>query len=76
MNGAIHVETGSQLLVFECQALQHTRDRDPMLFEEHAGTMLQFMWRADLHGVAQFVTDCLGAYNVPDPERGQASHQP
>ena len=24
--------------------------------------MMQFMWQADLHGVAQLVTDCLHAY--------------
>lgn len=33
------------------------------------GTMVHFMWQADLFGVAQFVTDCLDAYYIPDPKR-------
>ena len=46
------------------------------LFGEHAGTMIQFMWQADLHGVAKYVTDCLGVYYDADPDRGRASDQP
>ena len=26
------------------------------------------MWQADMHGVAKFVTDCLGVYNSTDPK--------
>ena len=63
-------------LVFECRGLQHIRDRYPGLFGHHAETMIQFMWQADLHGVAKFVTDCLGVYNDTDPDRGRASDQP
>ncbi len=49
-------------LVFECRGLQHIRDRYPGLFGHHAGTMIQYMWQADLHGFAKFVTDCLAIY--------------
>ena len=63
-------------LVFECRGLQHIRDRYPGLFGHHAETMIQFMWQADLHGVAKFVTDCLGVYYDTDPDRGRASDQP
>ena len=28
----------------------------------HASTMIHFMWQADLHGVAMFITECLGVY--------------
>ncbi len=38
--------------------------------------MIQFMWQANLHGVAKFVTDCLGVYYDTDPDRGRASDQP
>jgi len=38
--------------------------------------MVQFMWQADMHGVAKFVTDCLGVYSSTDPEGVQASDQP
>ena len=37
--------------VFECQGLHHIRDKYPGLFEQR--TMVQFMWQADLHGVAK-----------------------
>ena len=32
--------------------------------------MVQVMWQADMHGVANFVTDCLpvGVYSSTDPE--------
>ena len=63
-------------LVFECRGLQRIRDRYPGLFGHHAETMIQFMWQADLHGVAKFVTDCLGVYYDTDPDRGRASDQP
>ena len=61
--------------MLESQALQHKRDRNRRLYGQHAGKMVQFMWQADLHGVAHFVTDCLDAVVlntivVPDPERG------
>ena len=36
----------------------------------------QFMWQADLYGVARFITYCLGVYYDTDPSRGQASDQP
>ncbi len=39
--------------------------RIPWVFEHR--TMVQFMWQADLYGVAKFVTDCLGVYNDTDP---------
>ncbi len=45
-------------------------------FHSLADTMIQFMWQADLHGVAKFVTDCLGVYYSTDPDGGQASDQP
>jgi len=61
-------------LVSECQGLQHIRDRYPGLFEHR--TMVQFMWPADLCGVAKFVTDCLGVYYDTDPRGGQPSDQP
>ena len=57
-------------LVFQCQALQHICERNPRLFGH---TMVRLMWQADLLGVAQFVTDCLDAYHIPEPKRGQAS---
>ena len=63
-------------LVFESQGLQHIRDRYPALFGDHARTMVQFMWQADLHGVAKNVTDCLGVSYDTDPNRGRASDQP
>lgn len=34
------------------------------------------MWQADRHGVAMFVTDCLGVYRSTAPEEIQASDQP
>ena len=40
-------------LVFGCQALQGVRDKYCDLFVEHAGTMLKFMWQADLHGICK-----------------------
>ena len=40
------------------------------------GQRIQFMWQADLHGVAKYVTDCLGVYHDTDPVRGRASDQP
>ena len=63
-------------LVFECQGLRYIRLNYPGLFGQHAGTMVQFMWQADLHGVAKFVTECLGVYYSTDPNGGQASDQP
>ena len=63
-------------LVFECRGLQHVRDKYPGLFGQHAGTMIQFMWQADLCGVAKYVMDCLVVYYDTDPEGGQASDQP
>ena len=56
----------------ECRGLQHIRDRYLGLFGQHAGTMVQFMWQADLHGVAKYVTDCLGVSYDTGPERGRA----
>ena len=53
-------------LVFECQGLQHIRDRYPGLFDHR--TMAQFMWQADLYGLARFITDCLGVYYVNDTD--------
>ena len=63
-------------LVFECQGLRYIRLDYPWLFGQHASTMVQFMWQADLHGVAKFVTECLGVYYSTDPNVGQASDQP
>ena len=62
--------------VFECQGLQYIRDKYPGLFGQDARTMVQFMWQADMHGVAQIVTDCLGVYSSTDPDGDQASDQP
>ena len=45
-------------LVFECAALQALRGRWPHLFEGCA-TMQQFMWQADLVGVAEFISEGL-----------------
>ena len=42
----------------EHQGLRHVRDRYPGLSEHRP--MVQLMWQADLYGVAEFVTDCLG----------------
>ena len=33
--------------------------------------MIRFMWQADLHGVAKFVTECLGVYHSTDPDGGR-----
>ena len=55
--------------------LRHICDRYPGLSGQHAETVVQFMWQADLHGVARYVTDCLGVYYDTDPERGRASDQ-
>ncbi len=63
-------------LVFECQGLESTRRNYPGLFGQRASTMIQFMRQADLHGVAKFVTKCLGVYHSTDPDGGQASDQP
>ena len=57
-------------LVLECQGLQHIRD--PGLFGQNAGTIVQCMWQAELHGVSKFVTDCMGVYYSTDPEGRQA----
>ena len=35
---------------------------DMGLFRQHAETMVQFMWQADLQGIAKYVTNCLGGY--------------
>jgi len=55
------------------RALQHVCGSNPRLIGQHASTMVQFVWQVDLHGVAQFVTNCLDAYDSPDPE---SSHAP
>ena len=47
-----------------------SQDRYPGLFGDHARTMLQFMWQADLHGLAKYVTECLGVYYDTDPISG------
>ena len=36
-------------LVFECPGLGYIRQKYPGLFGQHAGTMVQFIWQADLH---------------------------
>ena len=41
----------SSTFFFECQRLQHIRDRYPGSFGQHAGTIVHFMWQADLHGL-------------------------
>ena len=58
--------------VFECPGLQHIRDQYPGLLGHHAGTMVQFLWQADLQGVAKYAIDCLGVYYNTDP--GGAGH--
>jgi len=45
--------------VFESQASQGVHGRYSDASREDAGTMVNFMWQADLHGVVDFVTDCL-----------------
>lgn len=61
---------GEYHLVIECHGRSglaaRTHSRNPgfnMLFRRHhvASTMVQFMWQADLHWIAQVVTDCLSA---------------
>ena len=48
-----------------------------MLYRQHAGTMIQFMWQADLHGVAKFIRECLGRWvGGKESERRLASDQP
>ena len=47
-----------QHLVFECGALQHLRLQRAHLFGSCA-TMQQFMWQADLAGVAGFISEAL-----------------
>jgi len=64
------IQPGDELhLVFEYQDIC---DKYPGLFGQHARTMVQFMWQADMHGVAKFVTDSLGVYSSTDPEGIQA----
>ena len=62
-------------LVFECQALQGVRDKYPDLSGEHAVTMVKFMLQTDLHGIANFITDCLEVYANAGPIEGQTSDQ-
>ena len=63
-------------LVFECPALQCLRDTYPHLFTGDP-TMRQFMWQADLVGVAKFVDACLEMVYAAGPSSvGQASDQP
>ena len=45
-------------MVFECEALQTTRENFAGLFGPAKVTMQQFMWQADLVQVAQFVSEC------------------
>ena len=45
-------------LIFECPAVQCVRDKYAALFACDNCTMQQFMWQADLVGVAHFVRDC------------------
>jgi hypothetical protein len=44
--------------VFEYQALQAVHHKYLAMFGAHAQTMIQFMWRDDLHTVAIFIRDC------------------
>ena len=46
-------------VVFECQALQSTREDYSHLFCGEGQTMLQFMWQPDLLSVASMVSDML-----------------
>ena len=72
----ITLSTATYKPAWKCQACSIFRDNYPELFGHHDGTMVQFMWKADLHGVATYVTDCLGVCHATDPERGRASDQP
>ena len=42
-----------------CNAIQHIRERHAALFSVSIVTVLDFMWQADLVGVAIFVMNCL-----------------
>ncbi len=62
-------------MVFTCVALQHIRERHAGLFSASIVTMLDFMWQADLVGVAKFVMDCLDFFHA-DVGNSVASDQP
>jgi len=62
-------------LVLRCQQLQGVRDKFRDLFEEHAVTVVKFMWQADLHGDAKFVTECLEVHANAGPTEGRKSDQ-
>ena len=62
-------------MVFTCTALQHIRERHAGLFSASIVTMLDFMWQADLVGVAKFVMDCLDFFPA-DVGNNVASDQP
>ena len=68
-----------QHLVFECQQLQHIRNKYDYLFRNLQGdTMLLFMWQQDMVSAARFIDECLQlVYTSADPLiEDQASHQP
>ena len=52
-------------MVFECPALQRVRDKYATLFVHATYTMQQFMWQADLGGVAHFIKDCFDLLDAP-----------
>jgi len=54
-----HAVGDERHMIFECPALQALRDKYAGLFASGACTMQQFMWQADITGVAHFVMDCL-----------------
>ena len=62
-------------MVFACTAVQHIRERHAGLFSASIVTMLDFMWQADLVGVAKFVMDCLDFFHA-DVGNTVASDQP
>ena len=62
-------------MVFACNAVQHIRERHAGLFSASIVTMLDFMWQADLVGVAKFVMDCLDFFHA-DVGNNRTSDQP
>jgi len=51
--------------------LEYIRQNYSGFSRQHAGTMIQLMWQADLHGIAKIVTECLGVYYSPGPDGGR-----
>ena len=52
-------------MVFECEALQPTRERFAVVFGPAIITVQQFMWQGDLAQVAHFVSECFAVLQTP-----------